>query len=64
MGVKKSIGNFKMLKPLGHFYFWEVLKNKVYGQKPRGVGDIKNYVRDAFKKSIPRETCAKMFVEA
>ena len=58
MGVKKSIGNLKMLKPFGHFFFWEVLKDKVYSQKPRGVGDMKNYIKDAFQEiNTQRDLC-------
>lgn len=31
------------------FFFWGVLKDKVYSLKPRSVGDLKNYIRDAFQ---------------
>ena len=30
------------------FFFWVVLKDKVYSQKPKSVDDLKNYIRDAF----------------
>ena len=30
------------------FFFWGVLKDKVYSQKSRGVDDLKNHIRDAF----------------
>ena len=32
------------------FFFWEVLKDKVYSQKPKSVDDLKNYIRDAFQE--------------
>ena len=32
------------------FYFWEVLNDKVYTQKIRSVGDLKNYIRKAFQE--------------
>ena len=32
------------------FFFWGVLKDKVYSQKPRSVDDLKNYIRDAFQE--------------
>ena len=47
-----------MLKPLEHFFFWGVLKDKVYSQKPRRVGDMKNYIRDAFQEiNTQRNLC-------
>ena len=32
------------------FFFWGVLKDKVYSQKPRSVDDLKNYIRDSFQE--------------
>ena len=46
------------------FFFWGVLKDKVYSQKPRSVNDIKNYIRDAFQEINAQKTHAKKFVEA
>ena len=40
------------------FFFWGVLKDKVYSRKPRSVGDLKNYIRDAFQEiNTQRDLC-------
>ena len=42
------------------FFFWGVLKDKVYSQKPRSVDDLKNH-RDAFQEiSAQSELCEKV----
>ena len=45
------------------FFFWGVLKDKVYSRKPRSVEELKNYIRDAFQE-INAQICVKRFVEA
>ncbi|XP_073409830.1 COMM domain-containing protein 10 isoform X4 [Dendrobates tinctorius] len=32
------------------FFFWGVLKDKVYSRKPKSVSDLKNYIRDVFQE--------------
>ena len=57
---RKLIGqHMHWLNPHG-FFFWEVLKDKVYSWKPKSVGDLKNYIRDAFQEiNEQRGLCKK-----
>ena len=31
------------------FFFWNVVKNKVYEKKPKTINKLKDYIHDAFK---------------
>ena len=43
------------------FFFWGVLKDKIYSQKSRSVDDLKNYVRDAFQENNTQsDLCEKV----
>ena len=43
------------------FFFWGVLKDKVYSQKSRGVDDLKNHIRDAFQEiNVQSDLCEKV----
>ena len=43
------------------FFFWGVLKDKVYSQKPRSVDDLKDYIRDAFLEiNVQSDLCEKV----
>ena len=43
------------------FFFWGVLEDKVYSQKPRSVDDLKNYIRDAFQEiNAQSDLCEKV----
>ena len=45
------------------FSFGKVLRGNVYSQKPRIVGDLKNYIRDAFQEiDEQRDVCKKNVV--
>ena len=40
------------------FFFWGVLKDKVYSRKPRSIDDLKNYINDAFQEiNTQRDLC-------
>ena len=44
-----------------NFFFWGVLKDKVYSQKRRSVDDLKNYIRDAFQEiNAQSDLCEKV----
>ena len=40
------------------FFFWGVIKDKVYSQKPRSVDNLKNYISNAFQEiNIQSDLC-------
>ena len=49
---------FTWLNPNGFFFLLGVLKDKAYSWKPRSVGDLKNYIREAFQEiNEQRDLC-------
>ena len=51
---------FIRLDPMD-FFFWGVLKDKVYSQKPRIVNDLKNHIREAFHEiNAQSDLCEKV----
>ena len=43
------------------FFFWGVLKDKVYSRKPRSAEELKNYIRDAFQEiNAQSDLCKKI----
>ena len=43
------------------FFFWGVLKDKVYSRKPRSVEELKNYIRVAFQEiNTQSDLCKKI----
>ena len=45
-------------------FFWGVLQDKVYSQKPRSVDDLKNYIKDSFQEINAQSDLGKKIVKA
>ena len=44
------------------FFFWGVVKNKVYEKNPKTVSELKDYIHDAFRKLMKIKICAALCV--